>query len=314
MSCVPWSTCHLQIFPRAAGYSFRQASPRETKQLMPTPRGRSPPPSRGGGLAAAQRAGQQCCKTHSVAATFAPGEEGSQQMIHFIFSTVFQFFPTPPSWTKLASHRWSSAQMSYTALLGNFENNSILDDQVMDQIGIASMVVSPNVIHCSLGNFENNFIGFPGISGHLFLAAASILVQTASNDGSDSASECRRLCVRICSMTDVQRSWESNCFEILLRLCPSAITLSAWWCKFGMAFFIPENAASSICWTVNLLPGVSMGLRIEQAILDTQPCSSASQVINEDLDLYMPFKWLLIRTTRNGNHDLVFSNPFAGIS
>ena len=35
---------------------------------------------------------------------------------------------------------------------------------------------------------------------------------------------------------------------------------------------------------------VPMRLRIEQAILDTQLCSSASQVICKDSDLYLPFK------------------------
>ena len=43
-----------------------------------------------------------------------------------------------------------------------------------------------------------------------------------------------------------------------------------------------------------------MRLRIEEAILATEPCSSGSQVISEDSDLYWPFKyptgkkWLLL--------------------
>ena len=34
---------------------------------------------------------------------------------------------------------------------------------------------------------------------------------------------------------------------------------------------------------------VPMRLRIGRAILDTDPCSSASQVISEDSDLYWPY-------------------------
>ena len=44
-------------------------------------------------------------------------------------------------------------------------------------------------------------------------------------------------------------------------------------------------AQASMC-----CPKVPMRLRIEEALLVTEPCSSASQVISEDSDLYRPFK------------------------
>ena len=36
--------------------------------------------------------------------------------------------------------------------------------------------------------------------------------------------------------------------------------------------------------------GVPMSLRIEEGIRGTEPCSSATQLISEDSDLYLPFK------------------------